>query len=139
MAFSLKPIANLLSPVVVAGVTSVAFCAVVLSIVDPAQSWKALLAGLFILAAAVAVLAAKPQARSGEKPGQRIRLAFIVASVMVTSQLAFAVARAVGWFAEEGNVERWSLQWFVVAIAAVATEMLTSRKKRKSKTNDAED
>ena len=131
---------SFLTPVVITAILSVAVFGAALSIADPAETWKALLAGLFIVAAASVVGWGKAYGHLTDLRERRIRLAFIVASVMVTSQLAFAVARSVGWFVEEGDVERWSMQWFIVAIVAAATEMLTTRKrsKRKQASRDSE-
>ncbi len=116
---------------------SVVVTGLALSVLDFSQAWKALLAIGFIGGAGALILRSH-QRRTGDDLAQRslkrTRAVFIVASIMLASQLAFAAARALDWFSEDA--ERWTLQWLFVALAAAAVELLSARSEKNSGKSD---
>ena len=130
---------SVLTPVVLTSAVSVIASGTALAFIAPAQAWKALVAGLFIaLAGAITGWshARHKKAGAGQRSLKRIRAIFIVACLMVSSQLAYALARAAEWF--DGDSGRWTIQWLFVALTAAAIEVLSSSSE-KSKYDNRKD
>ena len=132
----MKSSIRLLTPIVTISVLLVLGLSFALMVVDSAQYWKSIAASAFILLAAFVSLRSTRSVTLASSAARRIRIAFIVASIMIASQLAFAVARANGWFGDDGDPRLWSLQWFLVALVAVTIEVLSVDTKREQKDKD---
>lgn len=127
--------AKFLTPFVMVSAGLVLVTGLALAIVSFSQAWKALLAiGFVVGAGAIIVLNNKdrPNDDLNTRTLKRTRAVYIVASVLLASELIFATARASGWFGEDP--ERWTIQWLLVALTAATIEMLglTGDKKDKS-------
>ena len=67
---------------------------------------------------------------------RKLRGVLIVASLLLTSQLAHRLALSLGWF-EPGD-HAWTLEWIFVALTAAALEFISSATERK-KNSEPED
>ncbi len=121
-----------LTPIVILSISSVAATGLWLAVLDFSQAWKSVLASGFVFGAGAFLARRHGQYKSGERSGaslKRTRAVFIVASIMLASQLGFAAARAGAWFGDDA--ERWTLQWLFVALAAAAIELLSAASDKK--------
>ena len=98
------------------------------------QAWRALAAMAFVSGAGAVILTVQrrnPGRSVFCRRGRVTRGAFIIANVMLASSLALELARALGWFGAEDEPGRWTIEWLLVALAAAAVEVLSSRNDRK--------
>ncbi len=129
--------ARFLTPLVITSASLVVVAGITLALVAFSEAWKAGLAMGFV-GGAGAIIWRSNQARPGDdltkRSLKRTRAVYIVASVLLASELIFATARATGWFGEEA--ERWTIQWLIVALAAAAIEMLGLTGEKKDRGGD---
>lgn len=127
------------TPLVVVSILLVLSFAGALVAVDLASWEKATAAIVFTIGATLVLM--RSFARTGPDSkfyanAPKTRAAFVVASAMISSELAFAVARAVGWFSADGDAGRWTIEWLVIGLVAGSIELFDLFGDRKRKGRD---